>query len=156
MNPPISHEYLERVVDLTNSEVNRITNMTVEEARERILNGSLESVREIQGSFALVAKSGKIVRLARSLDRPLRYFLAKRHEGPALVVADRIDSIHDWLKKEGFGSQFHPSYTRMVPAHYVTQIHLVGCPDPDPVYQRFFAPNRNAFSTDIQKLGENY
>jgi hypothetical protein len=25
---------------------------------------------------------------------------AKRHEGPALVVADRIDAIQAWLKRE--------------------------------------------------------
>jgi asparagine synthase (glutamine-hydrolysing) len=150
------NEYLERVVDLTDPGANRILNMTVEEARVRIQHGSPEAVRQIEGSFALVAKEGKVVRLARSLDRPMRYFLAKRHEGPALVVANRIDSIWNWLKQEGFGAQFHPSYTRMVPAHHVVQIHLIGCPDPDPVYQRFFAPARNAFATDLQQLGENY
>ena len=150
------NEYLERVVDLTDPGANRILNMTVEEARVRIQHGSPEAVRQIEGSFALVAKEGKVVRLARSLDRPMRYFLAKRHEGPALVVANRIDSIWNWLKQEGFGAQFHPSYTRMVPAHHVVQIHLIGCPDPDPVYERFFAPARNAFATDLQQLGENY
>ena len=36
---------------------------------------------------------GITVRLARSLDRPLRYFLAKEAAGPVLVVADRIDAI---------------------------------------------------------------
>ena len=28
-------------------------------------------------------------------------------------------------------------YTRMVPAHFVTEILLIGCPDPDPTYTRF-------------------
>lgn len=149
-------EYLERVVDLTDPVANRILNMSVEEARLRILHGSAEAVREINGSFALVAKEGKKVRLARSLDRPMRYFLAKRHEGPALIVANRIDAIRDWLKQNGFGDQFHPSYTRMVPAHHVVQIHLIGCPDPDPVYERFFSPVRNAFGRDLKQLGENY
>ncbi len=152
----MTNQYLERVVDLTEPSANRILNMTVDEARARILQGPAEVVREIDGSFALVAKQGKVVRLARSLDRPMRYFLAKRHEGPALVVAHRIDAIWNWLKQEGFGDQFHPSYTRMVPAHYVVQIHLIGCPDPDPVYERFFAPSRNAFPSDLQQLGENY
>jgi asparagine synthase (glutamine-hydrolysing) len=156
MNQSISNQYIERVVDLTDPAANRILNMSVEEARERLLRRPAEAVREIEGSFALVAKEGKVVRLARSLDRPLRYFLAKRHEGPALVVAHRIDAIWDWLKQEGFGPQFHPSYTRMVPAHHVVQIHLVGCPDPDPIYERFFAPQRNAFPADLQQLGENY
>src|SRR5437899_6610915 len=150
------NEYLERVVDLTDPGAIRILNMTVDEARTRIQHGSPEAVRQIEGSFALVAKEGKVVRLARSLDRPMRYFLAKRHEGPALVVAKRIDSIWNWLKQEGFGAQFHPNYTRMIPAHHVVQIHLIGCPDPDPVYQRFFSPARNAFATDLQQLGQNY
>ena len=152
----MTNQYLERLVDLTEPSANRILNMTLGEARARILAGSAEAVREIDGSFALVAKNGKVVRMARSLDRPLRYFLAKRHEGPALVVAHRIDAIWNWLKQEGFEAQFHPSYTRMVPAHYVVQIHLVGCPDPDPVCERFFTPPRNAFPTNLQHLGENY
>jgi asparagine synthase (glutamine-hydrolysing) len=94
--------YVEQLVDLTDPAANQIFNMTVEDARERILRGTPESVREIAGSFALVARSGKMVRLARSLDRPMRYFLAKRAEGPALIVADRIDVIHKWLQAEGF------------------------------------------------------
>ena len=65
---------------------NQIYNMTVDEARARVLNGSPEAVREIEGSFALVAREGKRVRLARSMDRPLRYFLAKRAEGPATLM----------------------------------------------------------------------
>src|ERR1041385_8333462 len=94
--------------------------------------------------------------MARSLDRPMRYFLAKRAEGPALVVADRIDSIHNWLKSEGLGGQFHPSYTRMVPAHYITEILLIGCPDPDPTYTRFLQPQRNALSTNLDEIGAAY
>lgn len=156
MQSASSHQYLERVVDLLVPANNQFYNMTIEQARERILNGSPEAVREIEGSFALVARDGKRVRLARSLDRPLRYFLAKRHEGPALVVADRIDAIKSWLEGEGFGNQFHPSYTRMVPAHYVVEIHLVGCPDPDPVYTRFFNPQRNRLPTDLDEIGRAY
>src|SRR4051812_29034720 len=98
--------YIEKLVDLTDPSLNRIYNVTIEEARSRLLSGSPEAVRAIEGSFALVARSGKTVRLARSLDRPLRYFLAKRHEGPVLIVSDRIDAIHSWLKQEGFGNQF--------------------------------------------------
>src|SRR5215471_11335980 len=152
----MTNQYLERVVDLTDPSSNRILNMSVDEARSRLLRGPADAVRQIEGSFALVAKEGKTVRLARSLDRPMRYFLAKRHEGPALIVADRIDRISEWLRENGFADQFHPSYTRMVPAHYRVQIELVGCPDPDPVYERFFEPARNAFSTDLQELGRNY
>jgi asparagine synthase (glutamine-hydrolysing) len=156
MNTDLPHEYVERVVDLLDPAGNQIYNMTVEEARARVLHGSPQSVREIEGSFALVAREGKRVRLARSMDRPLRYFLAKRAEGPALIVADRIDAIHAWLKSEGFENQFHPSYTRMVPAHYVVEIQLIGCPDPDPVYTRYFDPQRNRLSTDLDEIGRAY
>src|SRR4051812_34432488 len=148
--------YIEKLVDLTDAAANRICNMSLEEARERVLSGSPHAVRGIDGSFALVARAGKTVRLARSLDRPLRYFLAKRQEGPALIVADRIDAIHEWLKAEGFGAQFHPSYTRMVPAHYIVEIQLIGCPDPDPKYTRFFNPARNSQPADLEEIGRRY
>ena len=148
--------YIERVVDLLEPSLNRIHNTTADEARQRVLSGKPELVREIDGSFALLARDGKTVRMARSLDRPMRYFLAKRNEGPALIVADRIDAIYQQLKAEGLDNQFHPSYTRMVPAHYVVEIQLVGCPDPDPTYTRFFTPQRNALPTDLDELGRRY
>lgn len=150
------HQYLERVVDLLDPALNQIHNMTVAEARERVLSGLPAAVREIDGSFALMAREGKKALLARSLDRPMRYFLAKRAEGPALIVADRIDAIHRWLQSEGLDGQFHPSYTRMVPAHYVTEILLIGCPDPDPTYTRFFSPQRNSLPADVQEIGAAY
>src|SRR6202142_4222424 len=105
-------QYVERVVDLTEPEANQIYGLLMEEAREIVLHGSAEAVGRIAGSFALVAREGKTVRMARSLDRPLRYFLAKRREGPALIVSDRIDAIHRHLRSEGLDRQFHPSYTR--------------------------------------------
>ena len=147
---------LERVVDLIDPTVNRILNMTTEEARARLESGWPGEVEQIDGSFALVGREGETVRLARSLDRPMRYFLAKRTEGPALVVSDRIDAIRAWLEREGLAGQFHPSYTRMVPAHHVTEIRLVGCPDPDAVHTRFFEPSRNVFSGDLDELGRRY
>src|SRR5713101_797391 len=113
MNDIMNHEYIERVVDLLDASTNRIYNMSVEEARTRVLKGTAEAVREIDGSFALLAREGKLVRMARSLDRPMRYFLAKRHEGPAFIVADRIDTLHNQLKAQALASQFHHSYTRM-------------------------------------------
>ena len=91
----MADQYVERVIDLTDPAGNRLHGLTLEEARSRVAEGSLESVRAIDGSFALVARNGRRVRLARSLDRPMRYFLAKQAAGPALVVADRIDTIRD-------------------------------------------------------------
>ena len=75
---------------------------------------------------------------------------------PALIVADRIDAIHAQLEREGLAGQFHPSYTRMVPAHYVVELQLIGCPDPDPTYTRFFAPERNALPADLNEIGRRY
>ena len=152
----LMEQTIERLVNLLDPAANHIYNMTIEEACSRVLDGPPAAVREIDGSFALVAKRGQTVRLARSLDRPLRYFLAKRAEGPALVVADRIDAIHAWLKSEGLAGQFHPSYTRMVPAHYVVELHLVGCPDPDPTYTRFFTPQRNSLPNNPDAIGRRY
>src|SRR5579862_3099100 len=148
-------EYVERVVDLTEPETNQIYNLSVDDARQLIFKHP-EAAREIQGSFALIAREGKTVKMARSLDRPMRYFLAKRAAGPVLVVAHRIDAIRDWLNAEGLGEQFHPSYTRMVPAHYVARLELVGCPDPDAVYTRFFAPESAVLPPDLDRIGAAY
>ena len=150
------HTYVERLVDLLDPAANRLHNMDVEEARRRILSGDPDAVRGIDGSFAIVARDGKTIRMARSLDRPMRYFLAKRAEGPALIVADRIDMLNAQLQVEGLFKQFHPSYTRMVPAHHVVELQLIGCPDPDPVYTRFFTPPRNGGGTDLTALGAAY
>jgi asparagine synthase (glutamine-hydrolysing) len=90
------------------------------------------------------------------MDRPVRYFLAKRQEGPALYVADRVDTLHRALERDGLSGQFHPSYTRMIPAHYVVELSLIGCPDPDPTYTRFFTPERNALPPSLDVIGERY
>jgi len=145
-----------RVVDLLDPSLNTFTNIDLDEARRRVLSGDPASVRAIDGSFALVASQGITVRLARSMDRPLRYFLAKRQQGPALYVADRIDTLHAALAADGLAAQFHPSYTRMAPAHYVVDLALVGCPDPDPVYTRFFTPARASLPEDLDEIGRRY
>ena len=147
---------IDRVVDLTDPSASRILNVSLEEARRRIRTGSPEAVASIEGSFALVAREGRSARLARSLDRPLRYFLAKQENGPVLVVSDRIDAIAAWLKREGLDGQFHPSYTRMVPAHHVLTISIVGCPDPSPTCERFFTPEMATAGTDRDALGGRY
>lgn len=148
--------YIERVVDLLDPAGNRLFNATVEEARAAVGSGDAARVAALDGSFALLARDGKTVRMARSLDRPMRYFLAKRAEGPALIVADRMDAIVEQLRKEGLADQFHPTYTRMVPAHYVVEIQLIGCPDPDPVYTRYFNPERNSLPADLDVIGRRY
>lgn len=149
-------QYVEQVVDLTEPQANQIYNLSVEQAQRILLEQPAEAAGEIHGSFALIARKGKTVKMARSLDRPMRYFLAKRQDGPVLIVASRIDAIYNWLKGEGLHGQFHPSYTRMVPAHHVVEIQLVGCPDPDPVYTRFFTPEPGSLPPDLDRIGQLY
>jgi asparagine synthase (glutamine-hydrolysing) len=143
-----------RVIDLLPEASPR--NMDAAEARRRLLAADPAAVLEIEGSWALWAQDGERVCLARSLDRPLRYFLAKDASGPALVVAERIDAIQRALEAEGWAGQFHPTYTRMVPAHHVTTLRLVGCPDPNPVYRRFFDPPRAVLPPDLDVIGSAY
>ena len=150
------HRPIERVIDLLDPGLNQLHDPEVAEARRRVLSGDAAAVRAIDGSFALVAVDGRTVRMARSLDRPMRYFLAKRHEGPALFVADRIDTLQRALEDAGLGGQFHPSYTRMVPAHHIVELALVGCPDPSPTYTRFFAPRQGALRADLDEIGRRY
>ncbi len=150
------YQAVDRVVDLLDPARNVLYNMTTEQARALLVEGGADAVHQIDGQFALVATSGQRVLLARSIGRPLRYFIAKRAAGPCLVAADRIDTIHRYLQEQGLADQFHPSYTRMAPAHYVTEIALLGCPDPNPTYHRFFTPPRNSLPPDPQAIGECY
>ena len=153
----MNHQNVNRIVDLTDPEKNIIYNMSREEAIELVRSGDTQAVRKIDGQFALIAVEGKTIRMARSIGRPLRFFIAKLKDGPCLVLAERIDTIYNYLKQEGLDDQFHPSYTRMAPAHYITTIELLGCPDPGPVYKRFFTPDRNRFkNSDVEQLGKFY
>jgi asparagine synthase (glutamine-hydrolysing) len=145
-----------RVVNLIPPESQRLWSATEEEARQRLLATDAAAVLEIDGSFALVAQEGERVVLARSLDRPLRYFLAKAADGPVLIVAERIDEIAAELGRRGWAGQFHPSYTRMVPAHHVTTLRLIGCPDPNPIHRRFFDPPRATLPPDLDVIGRCY
>ena len=148
--------YVPRVINLIRPESQRLWSMSEPEARARLLASDATSLLDIDGSFALVQQDGERVLLARSLDRPLRYFLAKAVEGPALIVAERIDEIAAELARHGWSEQFHPSYTRMVPAHHVTTLRLVGCPDPNPIHRRFFDPPRGTLPADVDVIGRHY
>jgi asparagine synthase (glutamine-hydrolysing) len=150
------HATIARIIDAIPAEAQAIRGTELDAARRLLLSDEPAAVLGIEGSFALYARDGDVVRMARSLDRPLRYFLAKEADGPALVLSDRIDTIRDVLETEGHGDQFHPSYTRMVPAHHVTEIRLVGCPDPNPVHRRFFDPLPEALPADVDAIGHAY
>src|SRR5450759_159859 len=145
-----------RIINLLPPDSQRLWSLSEEDARCRLLAADPNAVLEIEGAFALVAQDGDRVLLARSLDRPLRYFLAKAAEGPVLIVAERIDAIAAELARHGWSDQVHPSDTRMVPAHHVTTLRLVGCPDPNPVHRRFFDPPRETLPPDLDVIGRHY
>lgn len=147
---------IHRIVDAIDPAANSLIGLDLEAARERLLARDPGAVLGIEGSFALWTRDGDDVVMARSLDRPLRYFLAKEAAGPLLVLSDRIDAIREVLEAEGRGDQFHPSYTRMVPAHHVTTLRLIGCPDPSPTHRRFFDPPRGIHPPDLDLIGERY
>ena len=151
-----THAYVERFINLLDPTANTIFNMTVDEAVARLGSGDPAKVREVDGQFALVHQNGHMIRMARSIGRPMRYFLAKQVAGPCLIVAERIDEIAAWLKQEGLAEQFHPSYTRMVPAHHILELALIGCPDPSPSCTRFFTPQRNRLSSNLDEIGRAY
>lgn len=145
------------VVDLVPVASQRLRGVSVEEARRALLApGGERAVGGFAGSFALTARDGESVAMARSLDRPLRYFLAKVVDGPMLVVAERIDAIREELSARGLAAQFHPSYTRMVPAFHLTRLRLIGCPDPNPQQLRAFAPPQAPLPEDLEVVGEAY
>jgi asparagine synthase (glutamine-hydrolysing) len=147
---------ISRVVNLIAADSQRLWSVNESEAKRWLLAGDSEAMLGLGGSFALVVQEGERVVLARSLDRPMRYFLAKAADGPVLIVAERIDEIAAELGRRGWTGQFHPSYTRMVPAHYITTLRLVGCPDPNPVHRRFFDPPRATLGTDLDVIGRHY
>ena len=153
----VAHQaVVQKLVNLLDLAANVIFNMSSEEAAERVGSGDPRQIRQIDGQFALLHQHGTMVRMARSIGRPMRYFMAKRAEGPCLIVAERIDEISDYLRGEGLHDQFHPSYTRMVPAHHLTEIALVGCPDPNPVYQRFVTSPDQPLNADLDEIGGAY
>lgn len=147
---------VERLVDLLDPRGNVLLNRTPEQAAADVASGDPARVAAIEGQFAIIQKQGNIVRMARSIGRPLRYFLAKQVAGPCLIVAERMEEIRQRLERDGLADQFHPSYTRMVPAHYLVEIRLVGCPDPNPTYTRYFTPEQNRLGTDLDGIGRAY
>jgi asparagine synthase (glutamine-hydrolysing) len=150
------NRYIAQVINLIPDDSQHLWSGDLTAARRALLATDPTEVLEIAGSFALVAQEGDRVMLGRSLDRPLRYFLAKAADGPVLIVAERIDEIAAELGRRGWADQFHPSYTRMAPAHHVTTLRLIGCPDPNPVYRRFFDPPRGTLPPDLDVIGRHY
>ena len=147
---------IDRVVNLMDPAGDILIGTTEAEAHRAVREGDIEAVRRIGGQFAIAEVAGKTIRMARSIGRPMRYFLAKRAEGPALIIAERMDQIAEALADEGLADQFDPRYTRMVPAHHVLELRLVGCPDPNPTLRRYFAPQRNRLPANVEEIGRQY
>ena len=98
------HAYVSRVVNLIPDESQRLWTTDAETVRRALLVGDADAVLHVDGSFALLAQDGERIVLARSLDRPMRYFLAKATAGPVLIVAERIDEIAAELARRGWSA----------------------------------------------------
>ena len=60
-------QVIREVFDLTDPDRNILFGISLEEARERVAAGDVQRIREIDGHFAIVARRGQTIRLARSL-----------------------------------------------------------------------------------------
>ncbi|MCX6378014.1 MAG: asparagine synthase-related protein [Armatimonadetes bacterium] len=147
---------VERLMTLNSPQSEGLTGGTLEEIISATHDGDIERLRATDGHFAVVARDGQTVRLARTVGIPLRYFVAKMFHGPYLIVADRMERLYQWCQENKIAWQFDPSYTRMVPAHHLIEIDQIGCPDPSPRYHRFFDPVIGQGSADIEERGAEY
>jgi asparagine synthase (glutamine-hydrolysing) len=147
---------VERLVDWVGPRETALWGAALSEVEVAVRQGDVGRLEASDGHFAVAARDGQTVRLARTIGLPLRYFVAKRYHGPFLVVADRIDRLYEYCCEHKIGWQFDPQYTRMIPAHSLVEIDQVGCPDPNPRYHRFFSPAVGQGSTDVQELGAAY
>jgi asparagine synthase (glutamine-hydrolysing) len=147
---------VERLVDWVGPRETALTGAALSEVEAAVRSGDVGRLETSDGHFAVAARVGQTVRLARTIGLPLRYFVAKRYHGPFLVVADRIDRLYEYCCEHKIGWQFDPQYTRMIPAHLLVEIDQVGCPDPNPRYHRFFSPAVGQGSSDVRELGAAY
>jgi asparagine synthase (glutamine-hydrolysing) len=150
------HSGVERLVDWVGPRETALSGAALAEVEAAVRQGDAGRLEASDGHFAVAARDGQTVRLARTIGLPLRYFVAKRYHGPFLVVADRIDRLYEYCCEHKIGWQFDPQYTRMIPAHSLVEIDQVGCPDPNPRYRRFFSPAVGHGSSDIEQLGADY
>jgi asparagine synthase (glutamine-hydrolysing) len=149
-------EGVDRLVDLVGPRSAALSGASEADVLTAVGRCDANALRSTDGHFAVTARDGKTVRLARTIGIPLRYFVAKMYHGPFLVVAQRMDQIFAWCRDERIAWQFDPAYTRMVPAHYIVELDQVGCPDPAPRYHRFFDPVVGRGSSDPGEAGARY
>lgn len=154
MLPPA--KLVDGVVNLIDPRGNVLLNMSAHQAAEAVGSGQTEQIRQIQGQFAICQQAGSTVRMARSIARPMRYYVSRHATGPRLIVAERIDEIYQHLALQGLQEPFHPSLTRMVPAHHLLELNLLGCSSVTPQVQRFFTPVANRLPADVDLIGRHY
>jgi asparagine synthase (glutamine-hydrolysing) len=147
---------VDRFVDLLGPRQAGLTGASLGEVEAAVARADAAALGRTGGHFAACARDGHVVRLARTVGVPLRYFVAKMYHGPFLVTSDRIDSIFAWCREQKIAWQFDPSYTRMVPAHHLVEVEQVGCPDPSPRYTRFFEPPAGEGTDDLDEAGARY
>jgi len=149
-------EGVDRLIDLVGPRTSALNGASQSDLLAAVGRCDAASLRATDGHFAVTARDGKTVRLARTIGIPLRYFVAKMYHGPFLVVAERMDQIFAWCREQRIAWQFDPAYTRMVPAHHIVELDQVGCPDPSPRYHRFFDPAVGHGSSDPGEAGAAY
>ena len=118
------HQYIERIVNLVDPAVNQLYGTTIDEARRMLFERPATDIARLSGSFALIANEGKTVRMARSLDRPMRYFLAKQQAGPMLIVASQnrhdLRMAFQGRPRRSVSPQLHPHGTGASPGRAPT------------------------------------
>jgi asparagine synthase (glutamine-hydrolysing) len=149
-------EGVDRLIDLAGPRTMALTGASEPDVIAAVGRCDAAALAATDGHFAVTARDGKTVRLARTIGIPLRYFVAKMYHGPFLVVAERMDQIFAWCREQRIAWQFDPAYTRMVPAHHIVELDQVGCPDPSPRSHRFFDPPVGLGSTDVNEAGAAY
>jgi asparagine synthase (glutamine-hydrolysing) len=149
-------EGVDRLIDLAGPRTSGLSGASEADVLAAVGRCDAAALRATDGHFAVTAREGRTVRLARTMGIPLRYFVAKMYHGPFLVVAERMDQIFAWCREQRIAWQFDPAYTRMVPAHYIVELDQVGCPDPSPRYHRFFDPPMGLGSSDVGEAGAAY
>jgi asparagine synthase (glutamine-hydrolysing) len=149
-------EGVDRLIDLAGPRTSALSGASESDVVAAVGRCDAASLSATDGHFAVTARDGKTVRLARTIGIPLRYFVAKMYHGPFLVVAERMEQIFAWCREQRIAWQFDPAYTRMVPAHHIVELDQVGCPDPSPRYHRFFDPAVGLGSSDPAEAGARY
>ncbi|WP_146401699.1 asparagine synthase-related protein [Planctomycetes bacterium CA13] len=159
---PSNHEPkpLCSLVNLIDPSVNLFFDLTANQAALAVGSGEVDQIRQIDGQYAVVHQTGPLVRMARTIARPMRYYFAKIGDDPnqvtQLVVAERIDEIRDYLTQHDAAGSFDPVDTRMVPAHYLLEVNLNDPTETSIRYERFLTPKRHCLPADLDTIGETY